>query len=80
MHMVLAHMPTQERYVSGFACLTDQLPGTQRNLTCQYVIAVLRYPHEVVLDVVDCMWPLAVAASGFEDEAGLPLSLCRLLR
>jgi hypothetical protein len=58
MAMIFADMPTQNRYVAPFACLSDQFPGTQDYFARQNLIPVLCHPNEMVLDAIDCVWPL----------------------
>jgi hypothetical protein len=60
MDVILAHVTTQDRHPSGFAGLAKQLPSPQSNIALQNLIAALRHPHEVALDVKDGVRTLAV--------------------
>jgi hypothetical protein len=60
MHMVFAHVPSQYLDVPTHAALPDQFPCPFSDRTSQHVVAVLRHPHKVVLDIVDRVRPCAI--------------------
>ena len=55
MHVVFAHMPLDYLYLSAQAGLSYQFPRSCSYLSFQHLIPILRYPHKVVLDVIQRM-------------------------
>ena len=64
MDMVTADMPFDYLYVHTFAYLPDQLSQPPPNILVEYRLAVLRDPHNVILDVIYAMRRLAVLLHG----------------
>ncbi len=60
MNMVLANMAAQNRDAASLASLTEQVTGSQGHVTFQNMVAILRYPNEMILDVVNGMRTLVV--------------------
>ena len=61
MHMILTHMTAHNRYIKGLTALANQIPGPQCHLTSQNMVPIFRNPHEVVLNIIDRMWPSTVS-------------------
>ena len=51
--MFFANVPFEYLDVTAHTALSDKFPGSFGNLTAQHLVAVLRHPYEVVLDVVN---------------------------
>ena len=55
---------------ASHVCLS-QVPHTQGNVSCQDLLTILRYPHKVVLNIMDCMSPFTVTvihrSASYED-------------
>jgi hypothetical protein len=58
--MILADMTTQNRDISGLTGLPDQFPGSHGYLARENVVTVLGDPDEVILHVINGMWPFPV--------------------
>src|SRR5271170_5719682 len=73
MDMIRRHRTTHDRHLPRRADLTDQLPGTLRHLAAQYLVPILRDPHNVILHV-----PHRVAARSILSH--LLQNLARMLK
>ena len=60
MHMIPTHVALENRDVLDHTNLTDRIPRPQRDRPREHRIPILRYPHQVALDVVDRMRPVAI--------------------
>src|SRR2546421_7820408 len=69
-HMILADDPLEDLDLEDFAHLPDQLPHTQCDIACENLVAVLRDPDKVILDVVDCMTAVAIVHSSSPVAVG----------
>lgn len=58
--VVFAHVTFQNLDVTAHAALSDEFPRPLRYLSPQHVVAVLRDPHKVVLDVIERVRPPAI--------------------
>ena len=63
MHRILADDPLKDLDLEDVARLPDQLPHTQCDIACENLVAVLRDPDKVLLDVVDRMTAVAIVHS-----------------
>ena len=55
MHVIRRHHAPNHHYFSGLTALSDQISRPLRHSPSQHLVAVLRDPDQVVLDVVDRM-------------------------
>ena len=55
MDMILGDMPFDDFHIVSAAYLSYQLPRTCRDKTAEDLLAVLRYPYDVVFDIIDGM-------------------------
>ena len=60
MDMVLTHMPPDDFDFSTQTTLQDQLSSSLGHFAAQDMIALLRHPHKVVLDIIDRMRSFAI--------------------
>ncbi len=58
--MFLTDVPFQYLDVTAHTTLPNEFPCSFSYLTSEHVVAVLRYPHKVVLDVVKAVRPASV--------------------
>lgn len=65
MDMIHRHMSTDDIYIQVRACLPDQLPQTDRNLTVQHRFTILRNPHHMVFQVVNRVRCLSITHCPF---------------
>ena len=68
--MIPTHVTFDNRNVLGHANLTDRVSGSNRNLTREHRIPILRYPHHVVLDIVDRVGTVTIF--GYGHPSSLP--------
>ena len=61
MHMVHSYMPTQDVHIQRGARLPNQFAQATRYLSTQHWLAILGDPHQVVLQIVNCVSCFAVA-------------------
>src|SRR5258706_1186688 len=54
-YVVNADMSLQDADVSAHTDLTDNFTHPLRYFSAQYLVAVLRHPHKVILDVIRCV-------------------------
>ena len=62
MHMIRRHRTPNHYDVSRLAALSDQIPCPLRHPAPQDFVAIFRDPHQVILDVVDCVRPSPIFA------------------
>src|ERR671931_509494 len=62
-YMLLSDNPLKALDLEDFTRLPDQLPHTQCDIACEHLVAVLRDPDKVILDVVDRMTAVAIVQS-----------------
>ena len=60
MDMIDADVAFHNRDVAAHAHLFDEVAGSFGYLGTQHVVAIFRGPHEVVLDVIDCVSTFAI--------------------
>jgi hypothetical protein len=60
MHVILAHHAFHYPDLKGFARLSHQLSNSLRYLPIQNLVAVLRHPYKVVLNLKNCMTTVSV--------------------
>ena len=60
MDMVTADMPFEYLDIHACTYLSDELPQPSPNFLVEHRLAVLRYPHNVILDVIYAMRRFAV--------------------
>ena len=58
--MVLAHHAINNPDLKRLTCLPDQLSNTFSNIASQNLVAILRYPHKLVLNLLNNMTSVPV--------------------
>jgi hypothetical protein len=60
MQVILAYHPFYYPDLKGFTGPTYQLSNSLRHFSCQHLVAVLRYPYKMVLNLKNCVTTVSV--------------------
>ena len=60
MYMVFAHNTLDYSNLKRLTRLSDKLSNSQSNIFRQYLVAILRHPHKMILDIEYRMTPISI--------------------
>lgn len=53
MHVITRDIALHDDDASTFSALTNQIPSTKRHFPFQHLVAILRHPNQMILDIID---------------------------